>query len=96
MGWRRGKWEQDFIGRQSILSQHDTPIEAFLVSLTNRGAPKALESSELLGDRYFILARDWPMNKTESEIEQLTWAPIEPLFEKILALVRTSAASQGQ
>jgi hypothetical protein len=88
MGWRRGEWEHDFVTRQSILSSLKPAAEMFLVSLTNRGGPKALEQSELLGNRYFILARDWPTNKTEAEVERLIWTPLEDLFRRIVELAR--------
>lgn len=92
MGWRRREWEQDFNARQKILSQQDPPADVFLVSLTNRGGPKALETSELLGRRYFILARDWPTGRSETEIEELIWTPLEALFKKLLVLARSSRA----
>jgi hypothetical protein len=95
MGFRRNQWEQDFIARQDILSRMDPPAEVYLVSLTNRGGPRDLETSELLGDRYFILARDWPTNKSEREIEHLIWTPLEDLFKALLALVRRRGLTRG-
>jgi hypothetical protein len=95
MGWTRGQWEQNFIARQEILSGQEPPAEVFLVSLTNRGGPKALENSELLGSRYFILARDWPTNKSETEIEPLIWTPIEGLFKRVVGLARPPGSSRA-